>query len=75
MYFPRVRNITPPLNRAQVGKKVLKNISMGFFMSDQTNVECVKIKTFSIAVFPHLQPIFVTNGLNYKTKICEAYLY
>ena len=59
---------TPPLNRAQVDKKVLMNISIGFFMSDQTNVEYVKIQTFPIALFPHLQPIFVTNGLNYKRK-------
>ena len=64
---------TPPLNRAQVDKKVLKHISIGFFMSDQTNVEYVKIKTFPLALFPHLQPISVTNGLNSKTKICEAY--
>ena len=56
--------VTPPLNRAQVDEKVLKNISMGFFMSDQTNAEYVKIKTFPIALFPHLQPIFVTNDKN-----------
>ena len=65
------RAVTPPLNRAQVDK--LKNISMGFFMNDQTDVEYLKIKTFPIPPCPHLQPIFVTNGVNSKTKIYEEF--
>ena len=35
---------TPPLNRAHVEKKCLTLISMAFFMSDQRNLEYVKMK-------------------------------
>ena len=66
---------TPPLNRAQVDINTLKNISMAFFMSDQANLEYVNIETFPIAVFPHLQPIYVTNGLNSIRNIYQANLY
>ena len=74
-YFRHAIQFTPPLNRAQVDKNALKNISMAFFMSDQANLEYVKIETFPLAVFPHLQPIYVTNGLNSIRKIYQAYLY
>ena len=36
--------LTPPLNRAQVQKKCLTPISMALFMSDQPNLEYVKMK-------------------------------
>ena len=44
-------------------------------MSDQANLEYVKIETFPLAVFPHLQPIYVTNGLNSIRKSYQAYFY
>ena len=70
-----LRFLTPPLNRAQVKNKCLTPISMALFMSDQPNLEYVKIKMIPWEVFSHQKLISVTNGWNSKKKICEAYNY
>ena len=66
---------TPPLNRAQVENKCLTPISMALFMSDQPNLEYVKMKMIPWEVFAHQKLISVTNGWNSKKKIREAYFY
>ena len=66
---------TPPLNRAQVGKKCWSQISMALFMSDQPNLEHLKMEIIPWEVFSHQKLISVTNGWNSKKKIREEYLY
>ena len=44
-------------------------------MSDQPNLEYVKMKMIPWEVFSHQNLISVTNGLNSKKKIREAYFY
>ena len=48
---------------------------MALFMSDQPNLEYVKMKMIPWEVFAHQKLISVTNGLNFEKKIREAYLY
>ena len=54
--------LTPPLNRAQVEKKCLTPISMALFMSDQPNLEYVKMEMIPLELFSHQKLISVTNG-------------
>ena len=48
---------------------------MALFMSDQPNLEYVKMKMIPWEVFAHQKLISVTNGWNSKKKIREAYFY
>ena len=54
---------TPPLNRAQVEKKCLTPISMALFMSEQPNLEYLKMKMTPCALFSHQKLISMTKAL------------